>query len=152
MPIARALGLQIIRNLIPKGLTQSAIARGVRRAGYGYRTKDMLSDIRRLSGRYLNQYYVYKLGPAGTVPRGLMVETELKRPFKYRVFGEVTYYDPMTDSYTFENRSFYTDRLLTNDQWEDEYIKMFREVYPVPEREVLGFKVKSVEHSQGRDY
>jgi len=152
MPIERAFAHIVIRAMTGQGFSQRAVMREVRRLGYGYRTKTMGDDIRRFSSIAKNEYYVKKLATDEVIPRGLMVEGELKRPFSYRVYGDVTYYNPETDSYDFREGSFYTDRQLNRDEAEDEFVDVCNRLYEEPEWEVAGFSRKAVEHNIGYAY
>jgi hypothetical protein len=138
--------------MIPMGFSQRAIIREIRRLGYGYRTGLMNEDIRRFSGRFLNEHYVKKLRPDEIVPRGLMVETTLKRPVKYHVFGDVTYWDRETDTYLFEPGSLHTDNLRSKADWEADYIEKSPRPKTDPRYEVVGFDITAVEHYEGYIY
>lgn len=148
MPAARAFAHIVIKTMVGEGFSQRAVMREVRRLGYGYRTETMGDDIRRFSRIAKNEYYVKKLAPGDVVPEGLMVEGDLRRPFKYRVYGDVTYYNPETDTYDFRKGSFYTDRQLTGDEAEDEFVETCRKLYVEPEWEVVGFERAAIEHNE----
>lgn len=152
MPIERAFARVVIKAMIPEGFSQRAIMREVRRLGYGYRTKTMGSDIRRLSGRYLNEGYVKKLDPAAVVPKDLMVEGELKRSFKYRIHGDATYLDRDTGEYITQKGSLYTDRYISKEGMERDFIEKKPRPRTPPRYMAVGFDVTSVEHNEGFDY
>lgn len=152
MPLMRALGLTMIKTLSRTGMGTNAIIRLVRKAGYGYSNLLMGQDVRRYTGRFLNEYWVKKTRPDEIVSRWHMVEAELKRPYKYQVFGEVTYWDSATDTYVFDTGSLYTDHYVTPEEWEERYIEESPRGDTDPEMEVVGFKTTSVEHNVGYEY
>jgi len=152
MPIERAFAHIVIRAMVGQGFSQRAVMREVRRLGYGYRTKTMGDDIRRFSQVAKNEYYVKKLGTGDVVPEGIMVDGELKQSVKYRVHGDVTYYNPETDEYDFRKGSLYTDRRLSKGEMEDEFVQISYKLCEAPEWEAVGFDVTAVEHNEGYAY
>jgi len=152
MPIERAAARLIISQLLPTGVSKNFIMRAVRAEGYGYRTGLMSRDIDLLGGRYKNEYYIKQLNVNEVVPDYLMQQTELKRPFKYQVHGDVGIYDPLTGERTIETRSFYTDRLLKTGDYESDYFDWIEGRYPEVGKEQLFFSVKGIDHNENYPY
>lgn len=150
--ISRAIGRNLIKALLPTGMSGRAIERELFRLGYSYRRTEMLKDIRTFTGRAKYEEAIRSLGPGELVPRRFMPDEELKRGVKYQVFGEATYYDPQTDSYTFEDGSFYTDRYATKEEMEEDFCEKMVGKYDAARKQAVGFDVRGVSHNKGYDY
>jgi len=149
MPIERAIGRIMINALIPQGFGANAITRALREAGVSYRRTDMLSDIRDFAGRAKYEGNVLGLSGNSVIPRAWMSETELKMPYKYRVFGDADILDDVTDEVTRVTKSFYTDDLAAKGDWENEFISISQEGYSTEGQAITNFQVKSVQHNAG---
>ena len=152
MAISRAIGRVIIKRLVPQGLGSNAILRAIVKSGYSYRRQDMQKDVRQIAGLHKNEAAVRAVSGNEVVPRGYMVESDLKQPYKYKFYGKSNYYDPFTDSYTTKTESFYTDDLAKKSAWEDEYFDSFGQRCPGPKPELVNFNLTSVEHNKGYSY
>lgn len=152
MSISRSIGYSFIQPMVKQGLSANRIYSMLVKAGVGYRKQDMLADIRVFSGRHANQTQVTSLGGNNAVPTNYMVETELRRPYKYRVYGETHYYDFETGDEIIQEGSFYTDELAKKQDWEQAYVDNIRNSPSVPNTEIMSFRVTSVEHNEDFSY
>lgn len=152
MGINKAIGKAIIERFAPTGMSANKIIRLAREQGGGYDRNLMVEDIRVAGQRFKNQYWVEQTGGNLAVSKGLMVETDLAAPRKYRVYGKQTYYDEETDDYYEETRSFYTDDLEKKDDWSSDYIDEFTEVPSQENIDIMGFSITAVEHNKGYGY
>jgi len=150
--VRRALGRVLIQGLVPQGLGANAIIRALQRGGVSYRRKDMLDDIRLFSGKMKYEDAVRAVKDNEVVPRQYMVETTFKRPYKYKVTGDVTYYDPATGQRWTEQKSFYTDELARKEEWIGKYRNIEESTYRALEREFAGMEIRSVEHNEAMSY
>jgi len=150
--VRRALGRVLIQGLVPQGLGANAIIRALQRGGVSYRRKDMLDDIRLFSGKVKYEDAVRAVKDNEVVPRRYMVETTFKRPYKYKVTGDVTYYDPLTGQSWTEQKSFYTDELSPKEEWIEKYRNIDMGTYRAVEREFAGMEIRSVEHNEAMSY
>lgn len=124
----------------------------LRQAGVGYNRQQMLSDIRTASGRHQNAAQISGMSGNKVVPDNYMQETELRRPYKYRVYGETHYYDFETGDEIIQEGSFYTDDLAKLEDWENQYIQNIRSSPSVPEAEIMSFNIHGVDHNEGFSY
>ena len=119
--MARYLGRMAIGQVIPLDWATRRIISMLSRTTGTYRRTDMLRDIR--EARDINQFgaSVRDLAVNIRPPQDIMVETELTRRRKYRVFGRVKEIDIDTGRVQYSVKSFYTDSLRTKEQWVDEF-------------------------------
>jgi hypothetical protein len=146
----------IARMLIPKfidlGYAGSAIVRELRKQGYGYRYQNMLSDIREQTQIAIYGDVVRKLADNVKPSQGIMTETELLAPRKYRVFGTAKYLNIETGRTSYEPISFYTDTLRTKQQWVEEYVGQKEESKYREDVSVEGIDIYAIEHNEGWRY
>jgi len=112
----------------------------------------MLSDIRESYGVALYGDKIKGLAVNVTPPKDLMVETELRRPRKYRVFGTAKYFNEETGYTMYNPVSFYDDKLRTKEQWEREFIRQKKvstteDVFSIEELDIY-----SIQHYEGAFY
>jgi len=150
--VRRALGRILIQGLVPQGLGANEIVRALRRGGVSYRNKDMYADIRLFSGKQKYEDAVRAVPGSDRVPKRYMVETTFKRPYKYKVMGDVTYYDPVAGQEWTEEKSFYTDEWIPKDDWVEKYKNVDMSAYRALEREFVGMEIRSVEHNEAMSY
>lgn len=153
MSLARALGRQVIQHMAPSGVLSGVIIRAVKKAGYSYRRKDMLADIREATGRFRYQTNIESLAAGQRVPQSWMSEGALRRGYRYRVHGLQTVYDRSIGEWKIGYKSFYTDEWRNMGEWEESFVEASRKAYEWrAEEEVTGFQVQSVEHNEGFAY
>jgi len=152
MAFARAAGRVIIKRLVPTGLGSNAILRAITKAGYSYRRTEMLADVRQISGLHKYEKAVSDVGYNEVIPKGYMIDSDLKQPYTYRVYGKTNYYVPETDSYITKTESFYTDDLAKKGDWEQIYGDSFDARYPDKDKEFVNFNITSIEHHAGYSY
>lgn len=112
MALARAVGQAILKSLASQMIPGYQMISILRGSGYSYRYQDMLKDVREYTGRVKFETNIRKLGFNDVIKTGWMNEVEMNYPYKYKVWGDVTYYDPATRSYITQARSVYTDDLM----------------------------------------
>jgi hypothetical protein len=152
MPFERAIGRMLIQSFVPSGFSANAIINMVRRAGYSYRRKEMLSDIRLFSGRFKYEDAVRSVGSNEIVPIRYMNETDLKRENKYMLHGDAVYFDTETGEYITRDVSFYTDRLITTGEWERDAIEYSMREETDPRYILENVHFKAVDHQVGYSY
>lgn len=150
--VPRYLARMVIPKLVKQGLSASAIIRDLRGRGLIYRRMSMLSDIRREVGIFKFGKAVVSLGSDVQIPKRIMVETDLLRARKYRVYGTAKYVNIETGRTTYEPVSFYDNTLRTKDQWSEEYISQKEEAKYREEVVCEGIEIFSVEHNKGFRY
>ena len=149
MAVERAIGQMIINALVPTGMSSSGIINAIRQAGATYRRTDMLSDIRDIGGRFINEGNVRRMKGNSVIPQSWMSDTELKQPYKYRVFGDADVLDEETGDVTRVTKSFYTDDLAAKGDWENEFINVFSDEYNVEGETLVNFQIRGVQHNAG---
>lgn len=148
----RAIGRLLIPNLVGQGLGANAIIRQLRGMGMGYRRINMLADVREFAG-LIRREVAARSTPVGEKPKpGVMVEMELKRPYKYRVFADVDYEDIETGAIQSQTVSFYTDELKPFDDWVEDYIADIEKEKYRPDVFVARMEIKGIEHAKGWEY
>jgi hypothetical protein len=152
MPIERAIARTIMSRLVGSGLSQNQVFNLIRQAGAGYRTSSMIADFRQITGRFVNQFYIEKLGANEVVSQDIMVETDLGIDRNYRVYGKMTYYDEFQDEYYEETKSFYTNNMATKEDMENEFLGHYYEQYYVEGMTPMTFQITAVEHNSGYNY
>jgi len=120
--------------------------------GVAYRRADMLADFRRFKGRVKNEYGFEHLRDDWTIPKRLIVETDLGRPYNYRIFAKVTYYNNITGQYITKMASFYTDNRKSKQEYIDDFETMWYEKHEEYEWEISETKIVAMEHNQGMGY
>jgi len=111
MPLERAVGQAMLKTLVPQGLTAWQMIQIVRGAGAGYRYQTMLSDIREYTGRLRYETQIRNMTSNSVIPDIWQNRVDMAGPYKYKVWADVTYYDPTTNEYVTDVRSMYTDEL-----------------------------------------
>jgi len=150
--INRAIGRVIIKRLVPQGFGSNYILRAIVNSGASYRRQDMQADVRQISGLHKYEKAVRNVGSNEVIPKGYMIETDLKQPVKYWVTGKTNYYIPETDSYITKTESFYTDDLAKKGDWEKIFGDSYDSRYPEADREFVNFNVTSIQHNNGFSY
>lgn len=150
--MARYLGRMVIGSVIPMGWSSRRIINYLGRVSGTYRRTDMLRDIREFRDLHTFGASVQELAVNVRPPTAIMVETELTRPRKYRVFGRAKYVDRETGHTTYKNVSFYDDTLRTKEQWAEEFTRQKEEgAYRVGDS-VEEMDIYAIEHNEGVPY
>ena len=152
MALPRAIGMVVIRRLAPQGLGANAIMRAMKIKGGTYRKKTMLADIRRETGLHKHEAAIRAVSKNEVVPRAYMEDSDLKQPYKYKIYGKTNYYIPETDSYITKTESFYTDDLAKKGDWEEIYSESYDRRYPEYDKEFVNFNMTAGEHNEGYSY
>lgn len=155
MPVggsSRALFRLLIPGLVTQGLGANAILGAARDMGFGVQRQWGLGQIREISGLMRLERAV-RGHPRDVLPhRGLMVETELRRPRRYRVFADVTYFNTETGERQSQLISFYDDERLTKEQWRSAFDVARGESAYRTDEVVEKFDIRSIEHNKGWSY
>jgi len=148
----RAFGKPFIPQLVAQGLSSNRIIGELAKYGVSYRRQNMLADIREITGLARMEAFTRAVNPAQAFPKFGMIETELRRDRKYRVFGKLEYQDTLTGE-TFEKQvSFYTDINKGKDLWDEDFLGEYEEGEYKPAKYVTGFNILNVEHQAGWSY
>jgi len=99
------------------------------RLGYVYRTSDALEDFRRWKGTLKYQYHVERLSDSSYIPERLIVDTDLHRPHKYRVFEMVKMRNIDTGEEYWSMKSHFSDKYLTKEGYAREFCEWFNRKY-----------------------
>ena len=153
MPLARAIGQAIFKQLAPEAMSAAAMIRVAQKLGGSYRRTEMLADIRKYTGRI--KYARNILGMSGNkvVPRGWMIEVRLNEPgANYRVFGKATFYDWNTGQPIDQTVSFYHTDLMAKDDFAQEFNDYFNSGYSEQNLELMDFEQTALEHNVGMPY
>lgn len=142
----------ILQELAPQGIPINRMISIARASGGGYRYQDMRDDARKFTGRVKYQGAIERLSYNDVVPRGWMVETELKQPVKYRVFGKATFFDEESGQYLQKNVSFYTNDLAKTGDYGQSFFDTFQGRYESEDFPITEFKVTGMEHNSGFGY
>jgi len=150
--MSRYFGRMVIGAVIPMDWSSRRIINYLAGTVGTYRRADMLKDIREARGIYTFGSKVKGLPINVLPPTDMMVETALKRPRRYRVFGMARHEDRGTGRISYRDISFYDDSLRTKEQWEKEYIQQKEKAeYEVGEI-VTGIDIFAIEHQEGWRY
>jgi len=152
MSIARSIGYTFLEPMIKQGIGSNRIYNLLRSAGVSYRKQDMLNDIRDISGRYKMQSQVEALTGNRVVPTNYMTDRELRRPVKYRVYGEIHSWDFEEGTEVISEGSFYTDDLAKKEDWEESFKDNYRRSEKYPDMEIMSFHISGVDHNKGFGY
>jgi len=152
MSIARSIGYSFIEPMVKAGIGPSRIYNLLRQAGVGYNKQQTLDDIRVFTNRNKMQSQVEALTGNRVVPTNYMSDTDLRRPVKYRVYGETHYWDEESGDEIIMNGTFYTDDLAKKEDWEEAYIQQIRDNPSIPEMEIMSFHITGVEHNKDFGY
>lgn len=150
--IARTIGRTFIPSLVKRGLGGNVIQRYLMSKGLGYRRIDMLKDVREITGLMKMEKYVKAFSGSEKFSKFGMVEHELSKDRRYRVFGRITSTSRDTGEVITQSISFYDDELRSKDNW----VKAFQDEFIWekcrPDREISKIEITSVEHQQGWSY
>ena len=149
MPLERSIGQMIINALVPGGASSTSIIRALKQAGASYRRTDMLSDIRDIGGRFVNEGNVRRMTGNSVIPSSWMSDTELKQPYTYRVFGEADVLEADTGNVIKATKSFYTDDLAAKGDWENEFINLEGDRGTDEPNTLVNFQITGVQHNAG---
>lgn len=150
--IGRAIFRAMISQFVGIGLSSNFMVREARRLGISYRRQVMLQDIREVGGLLGKEASVRQIGSSVIVPKGVMVETDLRRARNYRVFGDVVYTNIDTGVSREQTISFYDDQRRSKDDYISLYERDKEESEYLPEEEVTSLAIRSVEHNKGLPY
>jgi len=92
----------------------------LREAGLGYRTKDVYADIRRVTGRRLNEEPIGRLGPSSFVPVHMVEELPYNMTTNYWYRIKAEYLDPATGETTRRDFIWGSDDWLSKQQSTEE--------------------------------
>lgn len=152
MSIARSIGYSFIEPMVKAGIGSNRIYNLLRQAGVGYRKQDVLNDIRVFSNRNKMSTQIEGLTGNRVVPTNYMTDTELRRPYKYRVYGEIHSWDFEEGTEVISQGSFYTDDLAKKEDWEESFKDQYRRSEKYPDLEIMSFHISGVDHNEGFGY
>lgn len=148
----RALARSLYPTLARGGFGPGQVYNLLRGAGLSYRKQDVLSDYRSTAGLIKNEKPFRNLPDDVQPGRNVIVETDLRQDRRYRVYAEVTYYDPEADIYDTQIKSMYTNQLQTKDQYAQAFDQfLVQRAYPT-ELDMEGVEIIGIEHNRGLNY
>jgi len=150
--VLRSQVRKMMPGLVKQGLSFRHIARTLRKAGFGYRTTEMLFDWREAENIWRGEIWS-RAAPTGQVfKKGFMTEIDLRFPAKYRVYFAVEKFDPITGELRPDVVSLYTDDLLSPDEWIDQYKLRDPSDVTDPDSQIVSFQLINVRHNIGVPY
>lgn len=153
MPLSRAIGQAIFKQLAPELMSATKMIAVARNLGGTYRKTDMLADIRQYTGRIKYQANIMAMGGNNIVPRGWMVEVKLNEPgANYRVFGKATLYDWNSGMPIEQTVSFYHTDLMDKDDYAQDFNEYYNSGYSEQNIELMDFQQTALEHNIGKPY
>jgi len=153
MGLSKAIGQAIFKSLVPDGIPANAMISIAKKLGGTYRRTEMLSDIRKYTGRIKYEGNITTMGANNAVPRAWMVETELNEPgANYRVFGKGTFYDPASGQTFTQTVSFYHTDLMKKEDYANDFRDYFTDSYKEDNLDLLSFDQTALEHNLGKPY
>jgi len=150
--IGRAIFRAMISQLVGLSLSSNFMVREARRLGISYRRQIMLQDIREIGGLLGKEASVKQISSSILIPKGVMVETDLRRARNYRVFGDVVYTNVNTGVERRQTISFYDDQRRSKDDYISFYERDKEESEYLPEESITSLAIRSVEHNKGLPY
>jgi hypothetical protein len=146
----------IIPGLARTGLGSNAIIRQLRNLAEGefgqrtlYRKKEMLRDIRSVTGLIKNEAAFTQYDAYADVPKYLMMDVRLRQDERYLIHGKVNIMNNITGEIESRHVSFYSDILKSKAQWASD----FTDYYPAYEyddtEELMDVEIIGAEHNEG---
>lgn len=120
--------------------------------GYGYRREVMLKDFNNFKAKAGGEAAVRAWDSLKPVSRRLMVDTELRQPYKYRAYMDVTQRDVKTGEVWTRRSSMYTDFADTFLDVEIEYRYNWTEMMSKYDIHIVGFEMVAIEHDEESEY
>jgi len=150
--LARATWRILVPSLYQAGYSfRGAIS--IMRSVYGpLRTQTALVDWRSLNQLIKGEYAARNVDPVKRFPQNKMVETDLGRAYKYRVYGTATYTDKLTGETSTKNISMYTNSWLSKNGWADQFEGWKEKTDYETGWSLTGVDMKVTEHNAGFSY
>lgn len=117
-----------------------------------FRRADMLLDIRRAKEMFYFAPKVRAFSAVEPISSSLMVQTKLRRPYKYRVYVDFIEIDPEIGVSVKRERSFYTDTLRSKQDYLDTEVEDMMGEDEYRGIEVFKAEVSVIEHNMGAGY
>ena len=115
--IIRAVARPLISSLVKRELGPTRIIRDLRSMGYGYRYQNMLNDIREFTHFHKQWGWTTRISSDKAPPLETIPSVFFDKPRKFRGYLTVTKENLRTGTTTEETISFYSNDLLSPDQW-----------------------------------
>lgn len=152
MPLARSIARNIILAQAKENISANQIIKNFRALGGSMRRQDALGLIRSVRNFVKYQPQISALPGNNTVPKGWLFDQDLARPYKYRVYVDATYLDPITGEEFTEVRSFYTNDYLKKDDYAADFYENAPRLETTPYYTLIGVNVTGGEHNAGMPY
>ena len=156
MPLIEGVARAVWRAFIPAFFSQGYTFRGaiamLRGLGYGLRTTVALTDWRSINGLIRGQYAARNVDPAKRYPQNKMVETDLGRAYKYRVYGQATYTNIATGEESSKIVSLYTNTWFSKQGWAKEFERWKEKMEYETGWLISNVDMKVAEHNAGFSY
>jgi len=123
-----------------------------RREGFSYRRTDMLRDIREFTGLMRHEGAVRATPTDQRISRAHMTDIDLKRDRRYRGYADATFQNIETGEIKEKTISFYDDEQRTEEEWAEEWDEKRIEKLYREDEELVGFKMRALEHQSGWAY
>jgi len=148
----RAFGKPFIPQLVRQGLSSGRIIEQLITYGVSYRRKDMLKDIRTITGLTRMESFTRAADPRKAFPKFGMVDAVLRKDRKYRVFADLEYRDSLTGETFMKEISMYSDNNMGKDLWSEAFLAKYEEGEYITARYITDLNIKAVEHQTAWSY
>jgi len=154
MPIVqRALARAMFPEWASKGWSAARMIRGLKTLKIPtYRRSIMLADIRVSMDTIKFTPKVLGLKANVRVPKSAMVETELRKDAKYRIFARSKERDIETGRVSYPHKSIYTNKLGSKDEYADDFIEIAEKGGAGTYKVVEEIQIIGIQHFKGRTY
>jgi len=152
MPLERTIAKMIFRQFAGQGLSTTRMISLAADQDATYRRQDMLADIRSAEHKALYDTRIQALNTNDLVPRAWINELDYKYPAKYRVLVQVDIEDELTGEVYQDTKSFFTDDYAAVGDYESEFMDKKPWSETDPYANVVGVKVRGMEHNKGMGY
>lgn len=150
--LVRTVARSVIPSLVKRGFGANAITRVLKVQGLSFRRINMLKDIREINGLVKMEKYTRAVSGVKQFPKFGMVEHELKRDRRYRVFATMKTRNMVTGEESEKDISFYDDEHRSKDNWVEAFEDQYEEKMYEKQEEITGISIRSVEHQRGWMY
>lgn len=121
--IARAIARPVISSFVSQGLRPAAIVRNLRSMGISYRYQTILNDVREFTHFHKQWGWTKRISTSDVTDLDRIPAIDLPSAYNFRGYLDVTTKDYKTGIEEHTIKSFYSDDLLSQDQWIEEWLE-----------------------------
>lgn len=150
--LKRYLGKMMLGEFARQGWIGAKMIRELTRTTGTWRKTTMLRDIREAIDIETFGKAVREIPINVRMPKSVMVETELTRPRRFRIFSRVRETNIYTGRITYTKVSIYDDSWRTPEQWSEELLRQKKKSDSDPTVTIDDIDLVLVEHNKGWRY